>query len=324
MSISLPTPPEATPYVHPYRKSSNFEFLPTKPEASGSSLLVNVPKRDEVCALSDSCVIRVTTYAKSAELHWPVERKPQKTGKPPCTPQGNLIWTQFRHAEAGFVTWPKKRRIGSMSTKSRLRAVFAFLNAPSPWSHMVTLTFPEQPACPREALNKLCRTMRETLDMHHQWGWIMEYQKKGRVHYHLFLSAAWMDTNFPNARDNTEVVGCGGNARVVSRGAIDLFFVSAWKAAVGCYDASFCAFQEGGIVEPFRSSEGAARYVAKEAGKRCQKKLPPGIKGGNRWWFLSPEGSAKATGFYHLSHYPLEKGYRVIFDKTILEDFLLE
>lgn len=77
-------------------------------------------------------------------------------------------------------------------------------------------------------------------------------------------------------------------------------------------------------MEVFRLPDAAARYIAKEAGKRCQKALPKGVNGGRRWWWLSPAGRPKSIGTARLHFYPFNMIVSRIFDKTALAPYMTE
>jgi len=321
---SPPTSPKASPSSAPAPRSWHGADTPRGAAKNASSLLVNVPERDGPEPDPFPQPIPVTLYSRSARIHWPsTPPKPKASGNgrhgvyavdcPRCI----CSWGPCPgHPEAG--------RIESMSAKSRRRAVFAFLNAPHPWSHLVTLTFPDQPRDPRAAFDRLTRDMRERHKMNHQWGWVMEYQRREVVHYHLFLGRDWIQTNGYEPLLRPEPVSSEPGARIVDRGLLDRYFVAAWIQAARIDSKDFIAFQKGGIVEPFRSPDAAARYVAKEAGKREQKRLPEGIEGGRRWWYLSPAGTPKIEKRAHLSHYPLDSLYGCVFDRTQLEAWIID
>jgi hypothetical protein len=104
----------------------------------------------------------------------------------------------------------------------------------------------------------------------------------------------------------------------VVRGGFDDWLVNAWIAATGNCSEAFSRFQRGGIVEVLRSPDAAARYIAKEAGKREQKELPEGVEGGKRWWWLSKRGKPVPEARGRLIDWPLAVPLSRVFDKAQL------
>lgn len=305
-----------------------------------------MPYRDKFDVETPVEPIKVTVYKHGVRVHW--KAKSARVGSIKADAlwfdiieiiraEGNctivtkgkaFVWDDGWWDEDGDACGdpikPPPRQIRSMSTKSRIRACAAFGNAPHPWSHLVTLTYPTQPTHPRADFDKLTREMRKTHNMNFQWGWVMEYQEREVVHYHIFLGWDWIVGNGYEHRLRTKTYRRDGKPRTVDCGALNDFFENAWVKAVGNTSEAFLRCQAGGIVEPFKSPDAAARYVAKEAGKKHQKLLPMHIEGGNRWWWLSKEGQPRVHERRAIDGWPLDKIYGFIFDKTILKDFLID
>jgi hypothetical protein len=146
----------------------------------------------------------------------------------------------------------------------------------------------------------------------------MEYQSRGVVHYHIFFSASFVHSNGVVRPEWLQSVVRRGRATSILRGVFDAWCVGAWVRSVGDTSDEFTAFQQGGICEMLRTPDAAARYVAKECSKREQKALPEGIDGGNRWWWLSPEGQPRPEATGVLFDYPLAVPLSRIFDKSQL------
>jgi hypothetical protein len=272
-------------------------LIPAPAHRKGGSLLVNPPYLDKSRIGAEICdKPTVTLFKTGARVNWRFVSPKVKARLPDA----------------------KRGEIGDMSSKARLRAAFAFSNAPFDWEWMITLTRRHQPENPKADFDKFTRAMRARFNMACQWGWMMEYQGRGVVHHHIFLSADFVDRNFDRSRlEFRDVVRDGQNTTLVA-GSFDSWVVDQWCAAVGDTSKAFRAFQAGGIVEVFRLPDAAARYIAKEANKRCQKKLPKGVKGGRKWWWLSPAGRAVSTGSARLNSWPFETLVSRVFDKTQL------
>lgn len=267
----------------------------------GGSLLVNAPYLDKPAALTYGKGEGVLTvlYKTGAKVFWPCQPPPM---------------VERKQATRG--------QIKDMSKKSRLNAAFSFANAPEPWEWMITLTRRKQPKNPKADLDKFTRSLRRDFDMACQWGWIMEYQGRGVVHHHIFLSSDFVSRNFDRSELRYRSASGKRAGTTLVAGAFDSWVVGEWIRSTGDNSADFRRFQTGGIVEVFRTPDAAARYVAKEAGKRCQKQLPKGVEGGRRWWWLSKQGRPKPVGRMRLTHWPLACYVSRVFDKSALSPFL--
>jgi len=231
-----------------------------------------------------------------------------------------------------------------MSSSSRKRAAFAFGNADNPthddgvgWYSMIVLTWHYAPSgiydvlspktgrlvrrnAVKESLKRLARVWLKT------WGeslpaWIMEIQRRGVPHYHLFVEGG--SAFGQQCRANVEGGLCEqftrkGEVRTVVRGNLDRWLVSAWMTASRQEaDPLALSFHEGGIIEIFDTPDAAGRYVAKESSKREQKALPPCYeKGLGRWWHLAPHlrPRPRRKGFVSLDHWPFPRPFSHIWE----------
>lgn len=109
-------------------------------------------------------------------------------------------------------------------------------------------------------------------------GWIAEFTRAGRLHYHLFVPRGTLLDS-----QECRTVVRSGQQTIVNCGQLERHLVEAWCRIAGIQDERF---QRGGIIESLRSPDAAARYVAKECSKRAQKVCPDGFELG-RWWGLS-------------------------------------
>jgi hypothetical protein len=143
-----------------------------------------------------------------------------------------------------------------------------------------------------------------------QWGWVMEFQTRGAVHFHIFFERRLLK----RFGWHVERVVRRGKITDLVRGGLEELLVHMWIQSVGDSHPDFLAFQRGGIVELLRTPDAAARYVAKEAGKRAQKILPEWLEGAGRWWWLSPAGKPRPEKTITIKRWPYDRPYRLIFD----------
>jgi hypothetical protein len=180
---------------------------------------------------------------------------------------------------------------------------------------MCVLTFESQPSSPKSALKQFVRAFTRASGGKEQWAWIMEWQQRGVIHFHLFFSQSFIS----RVGYWTERKERHGKTTEIIRGPLDEWIQAEWIKATGCNSAKFRRFQAGGIVELLRSPDAAGRYVAKEAGKRTQKRLPPGVTAAGRWWWISPAGKPIATREITMERWPFEKAYHHVFDVAELQ-----
>lgn len=224
----------------------------------------------------------------------------------------------------GITSWPivvagkkspdplaKRGAIHDLSTRSRLRCAWLLSNAPRAWGAMAVLTFRSQPGDPKRALKKFVRAFRRHYGDGIQWAWIMEWQARGVIHFHLFFERPWLDSL---GYETETVTRRRGKLTTIVRGDFDEWMQTTWAGATGERHADFRRFQAGGIIELLRTPDAAGRYVAKEAGKRTQKELPAGVECAGRWWWISPTGKPRPTGRIELERWPYEKAYKYVFD----------
>ncbi len=213
---------------------------------------------------------------------------------------------------------PTRGGIHDLSKRSRLRCAWALSNAPEDWGAMAVLTFREQPAEPKLALKKFVRSFRLQFGPHVQWSWVMEWQSRGVIHFHLFFSQPFLDS-LGDSLGNCEHVIRRGKPKRIMRGFLDEWLVRKWCACVGDNHPDFLAFQRGGIIELLDKKDAAGRYVAREAGKRSQKRLPEGVSAAGRWWWISPAGKPVPGRTIVVKNYPWPTAYRLIFDVAAME-----
>jgi len=208
--------------------------------------------------------------------------------------------------------------IMNQSTASRLRCAFALKTATCTWGYTSLLTFPRIPT------DGFVAKVKEKLRYHFQsrWGepvdaWAMEIQERGAPHFHLFHAN---ESNFGIACSVASRirVGSGDREREILRGGADWWLRDVWRRCLGgTYSDKAEAFMAGGMIEPIRSPDGAAKYVASEASKPHQKRLPEIYDGGlGRWWGMNPKwkGKAKWRVPLDLAHWPYDTPFKHVWD----------
>lgn len=215
---------------------------------------------------------------------------------PACYPRGKRI-TVTHHKRGSVLGWPSPvtvarsrpaqvERAGTVqSVKSRLRAAYNLGNAECSWVAMITLTYREPPsdyAAVRADRERFLDRVRKRFGPT-QIGWILEFQRRGAAHFHVWVG----DDCELGRRLVSEPVRereRKGTVRRICRGPSADWIASAWIDIVGDTSERFRRFQSGGIVELMDHADGAGRYAAKEAAKRCQKEAPWPV---SQWWGMS-------------------------------------
>jgi len=104
-------------------------------------------------------------------------------------------------------------------------------------------------------LNRFLATLRRPLG---RYLWVLEFQKRGVVHFHVLCE------------------------HIVERARVSL----AWCRATGEL-GDLDAMRHSAQVDPVRSEMAARSYVGRYLGKVDQKALPPGVARAGRWWGCS-------------------------------------
>ena len=219
-----------------------------------------------------------------------------------------------REPRPGRPPGARRGKVGSMSKASRIRAAWTLANAPVEWRAMITLTFPAATPDYKKHFNRWKRRMRWFLDRPGGWAWLMEFQQRGVLHFHVFLSSSlflggpWLLPRF------IQRVRRHGEPTDLVRGPFEHRCVHSWLDGLPGSSPDAERFNWGGIIELFRTPDAAARYAGKEAGKRAQKELPEGEAGFGRWWWASPECKPPVTGLINCPDEGLPP-WRLVFDQ---------
>ncbi len=197
------------------------------------------------------------------------------------------------------------------SKASRLRSAFAFGYANCTWAALTTLTYLETP--PAEMVKRHLDALRRAYRI--RWGegfcgWVMEFQRRGAVHFHLVHAA---ESNFGAACIASEkkwIEDAGKEPAEVVTGAPAKWMAGTWLKIIGklgCEKSLYVARHR--MVEMFRSPDAAGRYFAKDAAKKVQKELPEYYQGGlGRYWYLAKKWQPKLdmTVDLDLSRWPTD------------------
>lgn len=178
--------------------------------------------------------------------------------------------------------------IHERSKKSRMSLAFTVANTPTTIVGMKTLTWriaPENGTEVKWCLTTYFDAVRREFGKSIEWLWWLEFMESGAPHVHVLTAGTIHDT-FAIERFGE---------REVFRGEAEKWCGQKWLSVIG---ASHCvesqAFTAGGIWERIRERDGAARYVAKDAWKPYQTKVPEGYRNVGAWWhrsrgFLKPQ-----------------------------------
>jgi len=268
-------------------------------------------ERDAWEYIANSRTITLDAYSRTARIHWPSAT--EANGGPP---------------EGGA-----RSAIKDMSARSRMDAAHSLGSAECNWLATSLLTFPFTPAGPavKETLEKFTRAYRA------RWeeplcAWVMEMTRAGRPHFHLFHAAeSAFGLSLAAAADERgfEIVrrpGHDGKFHEVElfRGPAECWLVETWLECLGGlgeYETRCRAFHRGGIIEKLRSPDAAGRYIAKEAGKRYQKKLPGWYASGlGRWWNIARKHRPRLRGTITVNRadWPFPFPFRYVWDSEVI------
>lgn len=210
----------------------------------------------------DGCIIQVDRYKAGDLLRWPQMRETPSTAA----------------AE-------RERGSTEQSVKSRLNCAFKLGNAETSWIAMATLTYRDSPA-DYETVQRHWTRFKDRLRKAFpgsEWAWILEFQKRGAAHFHVFLGDG-DGIGLALKTEETVTRKRKGKDTEIFNGPVSSWIAETWIDVVGDTSKRFLSFQRGGIVEKMRSADAAGRYAAKEASKRVQKSAPWPVL---QWWGMS-------------------------------------
>lgn len=174
------------------------------------------------------------------------------------------------HGEIVAVTLPglggRRGSIRSFSRASQRNLAMKAANVPAVFMSLVTLTYhgvaladePEDVRnlrIARRAKRDLNRFLSSTRRVLGRYLWVMEFQRRGVVHFHALCE------------------------RQVSRELVSLAWCRATEEI-----GDLAAMRYSVRVDPVRDQMAARSYVGRYLGKVDQKNLPPGIERAGRWW----------------------------------------
>ena len=211
---------------------------------------------------------------------------------------------------------PPRGEIESQTVRSMIRARFSLQNSPADFELMTTLTFRVGHSDPKAALRQFCVEMGYGQVSSEPWGWVMEFQRRGVVHFHLVSTYAHLALAFPGKPHRFDPLHRGRTSRLVLRGSVGKEIAQIWIKAVGDRTSEFRRFQEGGIVEAVAKPELTAVYLSSYLGKAEQKQLPSDHPNLGRWWWLSQGARPKPESEATLFKWPFDRVHHLVFDKS--------
>lgn len=257
---------------------------------------------------------------------------PEKWYKAQCDTAlqaGRITLTEYRHG--GIITgwpsrWPmasnktkgKRGIIQSMSSRSMIRAGWQIANSPCDFDLMTTLTFRDASPNPKECLRQWCLDVGLNARPNIGWGWAMEYQGRGVVHYHVIHQMQQLTRDWPDMTPEWDTVTRKGHPRRILQGRMGRKLQDLWIARVGDTSSAFHRFQRGGITESSANPEATALYLGGYIGKLAQKQLPDSEVPQGRWWWLSEAARPVAGQVHVLTEYPLDRPHHLVHDKKKL------
>jgi len=165
--------------------------------------------------------------------------------------------------------------ISDFSDSSRRNLAWAYTQGP--WVGMLTLTYPSAELLPRDLTKSHLHTFLLHLTRRGiPYLWIMEFQRRGQVHYHVWVGR--------NLTDTTDSVTLERRRRCYPWRALMI----TWLRIIGEVHnprARSVALHRSSYTE--WEVRVGNNYAAKYADKREQKGLPVGIEHYGRWWGVS-------------------------------------
>jgi len=181
----------------------------------------------------------------------------------------------------------KRGSVSDFSANSRRNLAWAY--SQGPWVGMLTLTYPGAEAISKDETKSHLNAFLQHLRRHDiRYLWILEFQRRGQIHYHVWVSRPLIETTDTVTGDKIRrcfpwrslmiswlrIIGESDNPKA---------------RAVALHPASYC---------PWTVRVGN-NYAAKYAEKRSQKGLPTGIDTVGRWWSRS-RGMSEPNYMLHM------------------------
>lgn len=186
----------------------------------------------------------------------------------------------------------KRGAVDEFSESSRRRLAWAY--SQGPWLGMLTLTYPGAEVVPRDETKRHLHNFLLHLQKRDiPYLWIMEFQRRGQVHYHV-----WVGRNLSSRTDP------------VTEDKIRRWFpwrslMLSWLRIIGEIDnpnARRVSLHPASYVQ--WDVRVGNNYAAKYADKRRQKGLPAGVVTMGRWWGRS-RGLTEPVYRTHVDEGPL-------------------
>jgi hypothetical protein len=176
----------------------------------------------------------------------------------------------------------ERGEIQFLSPKSLRRLALVANNTPVDFRSMITLTYPREYPCDgtvvKSHLNAMLTNLRRKIPRF-DYLWILEFQKRGAPHIHLFTSY-----NLPSPlRPMTRIGRISKEVRV--NWELQDWISERWFSIVGSGDERH--LRVGSAWEVIEKRDGMARYIAKEAYKTFQKEVPQDFRNVGRFWGAS-------------------------------------
>lgn len=171
--------------------------------------------------------------------------------------------------------------ITELSAESRKRLGFVASNGIPELRSFITLTYPREFPGDGKTVKRHLKSLLQSLRRRHpglHYLWFLEFQARGAPHFHAFTDVELPEplvTMRRNVRKRDAQVNSDFQNWISRR----------WFEVVDSGDERHLA--AGSCWEKVRESDGAARYVAKEAWKTFQKQVPERFQNVGRFWGTS-------------------------------------
>lgn len=175
-----------------------------------------------------------------------------------------------------------REKITELSYKSLERLRYLAAHTPVEFRSMVTLTYPASypmdSARIKRDLDAFLKALKRRSHSGMEYLWILEFQKRGAPHFHIWLSHD-LGENLVELRRPAPKKPAKVSPRHQE------WCLETWYRIVDSGDEKHR--RAGACWEAVRDANGARKYLVKECSKKWQKALPDGWEGSGRWWGTS-------------------------------------
>lgn len=205
----------------------------------------------------------------------------------------------------------ERGKCSELSYKSLQNLRYLVAHTTIVFQSMITLTYPAEFPYDQATIKKHLDTFLKALDRaiktELSYLWIMEFQRRGAPHYHVWINEALPVPLIEFKRK--------GKQSAIVNPDRQKWCSETWFRIVESNDMKH--LRAGACWEAVRDVDGAKKYITKECSKKHQKTLPDGWTNAGRWWGASRDVKQNIPRPRELSAQECEKMFAALPENCI-------